>query len=88
MSTYLQSYEAICMKWAMIQAYHRIKAAGLDGHQVAVVHDEMQYDCSEKDAEAVGIILRQCIRDAGEHFKSFCSLEGEYKIGNNWGETH
>ena len=88
MSTYLQSYETICMKWAMIEAYHRIKAAGLDGHQVAVVHDEMQYDCSEKDAEAIGIILRQCIRDAGEHFKSYCPLEGEYKIGDTWSDTH
>lgn len=88
MSTYLQSYETICMKWAMIEAYKRIKEAGLDGHQVAVVHDEMQYDCSEKDAEQIGIILRQCIRDAGEHFKSYCPLEGEYKIGLTWGETH
>ena len=48
----------------------------------------MQWDCAEKDAEAVGIILRQCIRDAGEHFGSFCPLEGEYKIGRNWLETH
>lgn len=88
MSTYLQSYEAICMKWAMIQAYERVKAAGLDGFQVAVVHDEMQWDCAEKDAEAIGKILRQCIIDAGEHFKSFVPLDGEYKIGNNWLETH
>lgn len=88
MSTYLQSFETICMKWAMVEAHKRIKDAGLDAFQVAVVHDEMQWDCAEKDAEAVGIILRQCIRDAGEHFKSFCPLEGEYKIGNNWAETH
>lgn len=88
MSTYLQSYEAICMKWAMIKAYERVKEAGLDGFQVAVVHDEMQWDCADKDAEEIGKILRQCIIDAGEHFKSFCPLDGEYKIGNNWLETH
>lgn len=88
MSTYLQSFEAICMKWAMVEAYRRIKKAGLDAFQVAVVHDEMQWDCAEQDAEEVGKILRQCIRDAGEHFNSFCPLEGEYKIGANWGETH
>ena len=88
MSTYLQAYEAVCMKWAMIQAYERIKAAGLDAFQVAVVHDEMQWDCAESDAEQVGIILRQCIRDAGAHFNSYCSLEGEYKIGTDWRETH
>lgn len=88
MSTYLQAFEAVCMKWAMIEAYRRIKEAGLDAFQVAVVHDEMQWDCKASDAEAVGIILRQCIRDAGTHFNSFCPLEGEYKIGNNWEETH
>ena len=88
MSTYLQAYEAVCMKWAMIEAHKRIKEAGLDAFQVAVVHDEMQWDCAAKDAEAVGIILRQCIRDAGEHFKSFCPLEGEYKIGITWLDTH
>ena len=88
MSTYLQAYEAVCMKWAMVEAHKRIAEAGLDAFQVAVVHDEMQWDCAEKDAEAVGIILRQCIRDAGEHYKSFVPLEGEYKIGSNWLETH
>ena len=88
MSTYLQAYEAVCMKWAMVNAYTRIKAAGLDAFQVAVVHDEMQYDCAADCAEEVGKILRQCIIEAGEHFHSFCPLDGEYKIGNNWEETH
>ena len=72
----------------MVEAHKRITEAGLDAFQVAVVHDEMQWDCAEKDAEAVGIILRQCIRDAGEHYKSFCPLEGEYKIGLTWLDTH
>jgi hypothetical protein len=88
MSTYLQAYEAVCMKWAMVQAYKRIKEAGLDAYQVAVVHDEMQWDCKAEDAEKVGVILRQCIRDAGTHFNSFCPLEGEYKIGKSWIDTH
>lgn len=88
MSTYLQAYEAVCMKWAMVEAHKRISAAGLDAYQVAIVHDEMQWDCAEKDAETVGEILRQCIRDAGTYYGSFCPLEGEYKIGNNWSSTH
>lgn len=88
MSTYLQAFEAVCMKWAMIEAHKRITEAGLDAFQVAVVHDEMQWDCAEKDAESVGVILRQCIRDAGEHFNSYCPLEGEFMLGTNWEETH
>lgn len=28
------------------------------------------------------------IVDAGEFFKFRCPLDGEYKIGSNWAETH
>jgi len=88
MSVFLQSFEADVMKWAMCTAAERIKEAGLDGFQVAVVHDEFQYDCAEEDADSIGKILRQSIIDAGVHYNSNCPLDGEYKIGNNWLETH
>jgi DNA polymerase I-like protein with 3'-5' exonuclease and polymerase domains len=88
MSTYLQAYEAVCMKWAMVEAHKRIAEAGLDAFQVAVVHDEMQYDCAEDCAEEVGNILRRHIIEAGEYYKLCCPLDGEYVIGNNWLETH
>lgn len=88
MSSYLQAGEAIIMKRAMVESFKQIKAAGLDAFQVAVVHDEMQYDCAEKDAETVGNILRNNIIAAGEYFGLRCPLDGEYIIGNNWLETH
>lgn len=88
MSSYLQAGEAIIMKKAMVESYKQIKELGLDAFQVAVVHDEMQWDCSEDCAETVGNILRQNIIDAGVYYNLRCPLDGEYRIGNNWLETH
>lgn len=88
MSSYLQSFEAVIMKRAMIQSYKEVTARGLDAHQVAIVHDEMQYDCAADVAEEVGNILRNNIIEAGKYFNVFCPLDGEYKIGKNWAETH
>lgn len=88
MSSYLQSGESIIMKRAMVQSYKDIKSRGLDAFQVAIVHDEMQYDCAEECAEEVGRILRDNIIKAGEYYNLKCPLDGEYKIGNNWSETH
>jgi DNA polymerase-1 len=28
------------------------------------------------------------LREAGDHFEMRCPLDGEYKIGDNWSETH
>lgn len=88
MSSYLQAGEAIIMKRAMVESFKEIKKRGLDAFQVAVVHDEMQYDCAEDCAEEVGKILRRHIIEAGEYYKLCCPLDGEYVIGNNWLETH
>lgn len=88
MSSYLQAGEAIIMKRAMVESYKEIKSLGLDAHQVAIVHDEMQYDCDESCAEQVGQILRKHIIEAGVYYKLRCPLDGEYMIGNNWLETH
>lgn len=88
MSSYLQAGEAIIMKRAMVESFKEIKKKGLDAFQVAVVHDEMQYDCAEDCAEEVGKILRKHIIEAGEYYKLCCPLDGEYVIGNNWLETH
>jgi DNA polymerase-1 len=88
MSSYLQAGEAIIMKRAMVESFKEIKKKGLDAFQVAVVHDEMQYDCAEDCAEEVGSILRRHIIEAGEYYKLCCPLDGEYVIGKNWLETH
>ena len=36
----------------------------------------------------VGRMGCDAIRKAGQTFKMRCELDGEYKIGGNWSETH
>lgn len=88
MSSYLQAGEAIIMKRAMVESYKEIKSLGLDAFQVAIVHDEMQYDCAEDCAKQVGEILKKHIIEAGVYYKLRCPLDGDYIIGDNWLETH
>ena len=55
------------------------------------VHDEFQvinYKPEIISSDEVGRVMALCIKEAGEHFKFNISLEGDYKVGRNWAETH
>ena len=68
--------------------YKKIHKQKLNAEFVANVHDEIQIECQESDALLVGEFAVQSIREAGEHFKLRCPLDGEFKIGRTWAETH
>ena len=79
------------MKKATVLANEKFAAAGWtteDVAQVAHIHDELQVQVREPLAEQVGEILVESFREAGRFFNLRCPLDGDYKIGNNWAETH
>ena len=86
LNTLLQSAGAVVMKKALTIFNDSIKH--LDAHFVANVHDEWQVEVREDLAEEVGQRGVQAIVDAGIYFNLRCPLDGEYKIGDNWSETH
>ena len=88
LNTLLQSAGAIVMKQGMIFLDNKVKEQGLDAHFVCNVHDEWQIEVKEDQAETVGKLGVEAIIEAGEAFDLFCELDGEYKIGDNWSETH
>jgi len=51
-------------------------------------HDEWQIEVKESQADYVGRAGVQAIKDAGNFYKMRCPLDGEYKIGDSWYETH
>jgi DNA polymerase-1 len=55
---------------------------------VASVHDELQLECKPEYATKIGNILLESATVAGELLKCNCKIEAEYKVGNNWSETH
>lgn len=90
LNTLLQSAGAIVVKKATVMWWKKLRAHGLADkvRQVVHVHDEVQALVVEGYEKEVGELARQSIREAGEHFKLRCPLDGEYKIGRNWKETH
>lgn len=92
LNTLLQSAGAVVMKKALVLAYDKLLAAGLtageDFEVVLSVHDEYQFEVSEQHAAFVGETVRQSIIEAGKHFKMRCPLDGEWKMGNSWAQTH
>lgn len=92
LNTLLQSAGALIAKQATIIAYNDLIAMGLvwgkDFAQVAHVHDEVQFEVRKGLEELVGKTIVQAMVKAGEHFEFRCPIDGEYKHGGNWRDTH
>jgi DNA polymerase I-like protein with 3'-5' exonuclease and polymerase domains len=88
LNTLLQSAGAIVMKQAMIGFNQMIKLNTLDAHFVCNVHDEWQLEVKQSQVESTGQLGVDAIIKAGEELELFCPLDGDYKIGDNWSETH
>ena len=84
----LQGAGAVVMKQALIIGVDSLDAANIPYKIVANVHDEIQVETPAHFAKAVGIHFKRAIKEAGEHFDMRCPLDGEYKHGANWSETH
>lgn len=88
LSVYLQGGETVIMRMANYLWYTQAKKNKIKFKQTVWVHDEWQTETEESKAEELGKLQVQSIIDTGEHFDLNCPLDGEYKIGNNWAETH
>lgn len=83
----LQGDGAIIMKLA--QAILDTKINKTKGVKfMATVHDEWQLECPLNIAEDIGRAGVESIALAGEKLGVNMPLDGEYKIGSNWSETH
>jgi len=55
---------------------------------VGNIHDEFQAEVKPDLAETYGQLAVQAIKQAGKDLKLLCPMDGEYKIGKSWAETH
>jgi DNA polymerase-1 len=92
LNTLLQSAGAVIMKQATIILYRELESAniawGRDWRLVAHVHDEVQIECDGGVASEVGVTAVGSIREAGESLGFKCRLDGEWRSGRSWAETH
>lgn len=87
----LQSFEAVCMKRATVIAVDEYKKRGWWWDKIRPVvhaHDEAQFETVPEISEEAGAILVTSMKKAGEHYNLRCPLDGEYKIGKTWKDTH
>jgi len=92
LNSLLQSAGGLLVKYATVWLYWRLYELGYKWGEdfvfVAHIHDEYQLQCREEIAKEVGEAAVEAFRAAGRMFEWRCPLDGEYKIGRNWADTH
>lgn len=88
LNTLLQGAGAIVMKKALCLLEDKLKLNCINYRFVANIHDEWQIEVKNSQSDYAGQTAVDSICLAGEHFNLRCPLDGEYKIGDSWYETH
>lgn len=88
LNTLLQSAGAVVMKKALQIFEQYAPQWNLDYKLLGSIHDEYQIEAREDQADKVGYLMVESIKAAGIALDLKCPLDGEYKVGNNWAETH
>ena len=57
-------------------------------HQLAFVHDELQYECKQEDVEDLKFLLELSAAQAGEYYNLRIPIAAEAKSGATWAEVH
>jgi DNA polymerase I-like protein with 3'-5' exonuclease and polymerase domains len=76
------------MKQAVVLLSNRLKKEKIEHKICANVHDEWQIETKEETADLVGQYGVQAIQEAGKVLEMSCPLDGAYKVGITWKDTH
>ena len=88
LNTLLQGAGAIVMKQALVLLKKELNRNKVWHEFKANVHDEFQIEVREEQAELVGEMGKKAITEAGVVLNLRCPLDGEYKVGLTWRDTH
>ncbi len=76
----------IAKRWMVITHTHQCLPKS--AHQLAFIHDELQYETKPADAEQLAKTLELSAEDAGMFYNLRIPIAAESTIGKNWSETH
>ena len=88
LNTLLQSAGAIVMKKALCLLDEYAILWGIDYRFIGNIHDEIQTEVRADKSDVFGRLATSCMQAAGLYYKLNCPLEGDYKTGNTWADTH
>ena len=73
----------VAKRWMVIADNFNFNA-----HQLAFVHDELQYECEVQNADKLMKILERSAELAGEYYNLRCPIAAEAKQGKTWADVH
>ena len=82
----LQSGAGVIAKRWMVLTHESLKDT--DCHQLAFIHDELQYETHPKNAEYLSQRLLESARRAGEYYNLRVPIAAEAKQGHSWADVH
>lgn len=94
LNTLLQSAGALISKRWVIECFLEAERRGLrygwdgDFTMLGYIHDEIQWAVREGLEEEFGQMVVECAARAGEFFNFKCPIGAEFKVGNDWHDTH
>ena len=88
LNTLLQGAGAIVCKQWLVEMDRMIWEHGLDAKLVASVHDEYQFEVAKPDIDSFTKVTKEAMKTTQEILNFKCDLDCDYKVGNNWAETH
>ena len=84
----LQGTAAVLAKRWMVIANQNIKQLGIEAHQLAFVHDELQFETYPPNVNDLCTSLVFSAAEAGEYYKFRIPIGAEAGHGKSWAETH
>ena len=84
----LQSSAGCIAKRWMCIAQDTIKTVGIKAHQLAFVHDELQFETTPEYANSLRTSLEYSATAAGEYYNLRIRIDAESSEGKSWADTH
>jgi DNA polymerase I-like protein with 3'-5' exonuclease and polymerase domains len=84
----LQSSAGVIAKRWMVIANNHIKTNSISAHQLAFIHDELQFETEPSNVDVLKGILLYSAQSAGEYYNMRCPVSADAKSGSNWAEVH
>ena len=81
----IQGSSAVLAKRWMLLTHENLPPTA---KQLAFVHDELQFECEEKEVDDLKFLLELSAVQAGEYYKLRCPIAAESKSGSTWADVH
>ena len=84
----LQGSAGVIAKQWMVHTHNVISQCEIKAHQLAFVHDELQFECPPDYADTLSSALTISALTAGEHYNLRIPIAAEAKVGQTWADVH